>query len=103
MNTIALDLMLLLFILSIWRYWIEAAWKGGGNHFAPIARLIFTVGLIMIWRVIYAFEVELTNEMIHTIFFKTVADLDQLRSFMGIVLSWVIEAGIGLTDSRPAS
>jgi hypothetical protein len=96
MYAIAIDLLLLLFILSIWRYWVEAAWRGGGNHFAPIARLIFTAGIITAWPTIYAFEVELSNEMIHAIFFRTTAELDQLGHAINVALAGVISAMVGL-------
>jgi hypothetical protein len=96
MYAIAIDLLLLLFILSIWRYWVEAAWRGGGNHFAPIARLIFTAGIITAWPTIYAFEVELSNEMIHAIFFRTAAELDQLGHAINIAIAGAISALVGL-------
>jgi len=96
MYAISIDLILLLFILAIWRYWLEHAWRGGGNHFAPIARLIWTAGVIIAWPTIYAFEVELSNEMIHAIFFKTQAELDQLGNAIGIVLAGIISALVGL-------
>jgi len=96
MYAISIDLILLLFILAIWRYWIEGAWRGGGNHFAPIARLIWTAGLILAWPTIYAFEVELTNEMIHVIFFKSAAELAQLGNAISTVLAGIISALVGL-------
>ncbi len=47
MRGIALDLSLLLFILSIWRYWVDAAWKGSGNLMSPVGRLIFAIGTFL--------------------------------------------------------
>jgi hypothetical protein len=65
---IALDISLLLFILSIWRYWVDAAWKGGGNLMSPVARLIFAIGMLLAWPTIYSFQIQLSNELISALF-----------------------------------
>jgi len=49
MYAIALDLLLFLFILAIWRYWTEAAWRGGLSVTGAVARLIFTSGILLAW------------------------------------------------------
>ncbi len=65
---IALDLSLLLFILSIWRYWVDSAWKGSGNLMSPVARLIFAIGLLLAWPTIYSFQIQLSNELMNALF-----------------------------------
>ncbi|MBX9724502.1 MAG: hypothetical protein K2X81_24040, partial [Candidatus Obscuribacterales bacterium] len=68
MYGIAIDLLLLLFICCIWKFWADAAWGGAGNLMSPVGRLIFTAGLMLAWPTIYAFEIQISNEMIIAIF-----------------------------------
>jgi len=36
-----------------------------------VGRLIFTAGLLLAWPTIYAFEIQITNEMIKAIYFNS--------------------------------
>ncbi len=65
---IALDLSLLLFILSIWRYWTQSAWHGSGSPMSAVGRLIATIALMLSWTTIYKFQISLSNEMLSALF-----------------------------------
>lgn len=96
MYGIAVDLLLLLFILCIWKYWAEASWKGAGNLMGPVGRLIFTAGLLLAWPTIYAFEVQITNEMIKAIYFNSNDQLAMLHYALATtVKGGLIAAGAG--------
>lgn len=95
MYGIAVDLLLLLFILAIWKYWIEAAWRGAGNLMGAVGRLIFTAGLMLAWPTLYAFEVQITNEMIKAIYFNTFDQVMMLNSALASAVRGGILAGIG--------
>ncbi len=82
MYGIAVDLLLLLFILCIWKYWADAAWRGGGNLMGAVGRLIFTAGLLLAWPTIYAFEIQITNEMIKAIYFNSADQVAMLDAAM---------------------
>jgi len=71
MYGIAVDLLLLLFILSIWKFWAEGAHRGGASLMSAVGRLIFTAGLMLAWPTLYAFEIQITNEMIQAIYFNS--------------------------------
>ncbi len=96
MYGIAVDLLLLLFILCIWKYWAEASWRGAGNLMGPVGRLIFTAGLLLAWPTIYAFEVQITNEMIKAIYFNSNDQLAMLHYALATtVKGGLIAAGAG--------
>ncbi len=90
MYGIAIDLLLLLFILCIWKYWAEAAWRGGGNLMGAVGRLIFTAGLLLAWPTIYAFEIQIANEMIKAIYFNSA---DQVI-MLDVAMQAAIKAGL---------
>ncbi len=90
MYGIAVDLLLLLFILCIWKYWAEASWRGGGNLMGAIGRLIFTAGLLLAWPTIYAFEIQITNEMIKAIYFNSA---DQVV-MLDVAMAAAVKAGL---------
>ncbi|MBY0357759.1 MAG: NADH dehydrogenase subunit 6 [Candidatus Obscuribacterales bacterium] len=98
MYGIAIDLLLLLFILCIWKFWAEAAWRGAGNLMAPVGRLIFTSGLMLAWPTLYAFEIQITNEMIKEIYFNSSDQVLMLEyALSSAVKGGVIAAGAGAT------
>jgi hypothetical protein len=68
MRALAVNLLLLLFVLTIWKYWMEAAWKNGQQLMGVVARLIATTGLIVFWPVISYHYVQISNEMIDYVF-----------------------------------
>ena len=90
MYGIAVDLLLLLFILTIWKYWAEAAWRGGAGLMGAVGRLIFTSGLMIAWPTLYAFEIQITNEMIKAIYFNSADQLQQLD----VALAEVVKGGL---------
>ncbi|MBY0549891.1 MAG: hypothetical protein K2W95_21640 [Candidatus Obscuribacterales bacterium] len=90
MYGIAVDLLLLLFILCIWKFWAEASWKGAGSLMSPVGRLIFTAGLLLAWPTIYAFEIQITNEMIKAIYFDS---HDQL-AMLHVALATAVKGGL---------
>lgn len=97
MYGVAVDLMLLLFILAIWKYWADASWGGAGNLLAPVGRLIFTAGLLLAWATIYAFEIQISNEMIRTISFNNPQEIMMLDySIAQMVKGGVMALGAGL-------
>lgn len=102
MYSIAVDLLLLLFILCIWKFWAEAAWRGGGNMMGAVGRLIFTAGLLLAWPTIYAFEIQITNEMIGTIFFKSQQEIAMLDAAMASAVKAGLVAGAGLLANATA-
>lgn len=98
MYGIAVDLLLLLFILNIWKFWAEASWNGAGNLMGPVGRLIFTAGLLLAWPTIYAFEIQITNEMIKAIYFNSADQVLMLDYALAqAVKGGVIAAGAGAT------
>ncbi|MBS1957347.1 MAG: DUF4573 domain-containing protein [Cyanobacteria bacterium SZAS-4] len=99
MYSIAVDLSLLLFIVCIWRYWIDAAWRGGVNIMAAVGRLIFTSGLLLAWPTIYAFEIQITNEMIKAVFFSSADQVAMLDGAMAATVKGGLVAGAGLLAS----
>ncbi|CAN5533502.1 hypothetical protein BH10CYA1_BH10CYA1_17690 [soil metagenome] len=99
MYSIAVDLLLLLFILSIWKYWVDAAWRGGVNLMGAVGRLIFTSGLLLAWPTIYAFEIQITNEMIKAIFFSSADQVAMLDGAMAAAVKGGLVAGAGLLAS----
>lgn len=67
-RAIAINLLLLLFLVSIWKYWTEAAWRNGHNLMGAVGRLIATTGLILGWPILSFYLVEISNEMIDYMF-----------------------------------
>lgn len=102
MYGIAVDLLLLLFILCIWKYWAEAAWRGGGNLMGAVGRLIFTAGLMLAWPTIYAFEIQITNEMIREVFFNSADQVAALDAAMAAAVKAGLMAGAGLLVNATA-
>ncbi len=95
MYGIAVDLLLLLFILAIWKYWAEAAWRGAGNLMGAVGRLIFTAGLMLAFPTLYAFEIQITNEMIKAIYFNSTDQIAMLDSALASAVRGGILAGVG--------
>jgi hypothetical protein len=93
---IAVDLLLLLFILCIWKYWVDAAWRGSTNLMGAVGRLIATAGLMLAWPTIYAFEVQITNEMIKAIYFNSADQVAMLDQAMASTIKAGLVAGVGL-------
>lgn len=102
MYGIAVDLLLLLFILCIWKYWAEAAWRGGGNLMGAVGRLIFTAGLMLAWPTIYAFEIQISNEMISAIYFNSADQVAMLDAAMSAAVKAGLVAGAGLLANATA-
>ncbi len=102
MYGIAVDLLLLLFILCIWKFWAEAAWRGGGNLLGAVGRLIFTSGLMLAWPTIYAFEIQITNEMIKTLYFNSADQVSALDAAMAAAVKGGLLAGAGLIANATA-
>ncbi|RTL40776.1 MAG: hypothetical protein EKK48_16085 [Candidatus Melainabacteria bacterium] len=96
MYGIAVDLLLLLFILCIWKYWAEAAWRGGTGLMGAVGRLIFTAGLLLAWPTIYAFEIQISNEMIKAIYFNSADQVIMLDAAMAAAVKGGLVAGVGL-------
>jgi hypothetical protein len=65
--TIAQDLLLIMFILTVWKFTADAAWRGG-HAMGAVGRLIFTAMLLMAWPDIYAFIIQISNELINAIY-----------------------------------
>ena len=88
MRAIAINLLLLLFIASIWKYWSEAAWKNGHNLMGAVGRLIATTALILFWPVISNFTVQISNEMIDYVF----QSID--RAELHLAISRIVDMGM---------
>lgn len=95
MYGIACDLLLLLFILSIWKYWVEASNRGAGNLMGSVGRLIATAGLMLAFPTLYAFEIQITNEMIKAIYFNSSDQVLMLDSALASAVRGGILAGVG--------
>ena len=95
MYGIACDLLLLLFILAIWKYWAEAAWRGAGNLMGAVGRLIFTAGLLLAFPTLYAFEIQITNEMIKAVYFNNPQQVNMLDTALASAVRGGILAGVG--------
>jgi hypothetical protein len=99
MYGIAVDLLLLLFILCIWKFWADASWGGAGNLMSPVGRLIFTAGLLLAWPTLYAFEIQISNEMIKAIYFNSADQVLMLDYALAqAVKGGLIAAGAGATS-----
>jgi hypothetical protein len=100
MMSIALDLLLLLFILCIWKYWAEANWRGMLNPMSSVMRLISTAGVLLAWPTIYSFVTELANQMIKAIWFNTadsMAEFDQ--AIVTIIKAGLVDTAAGLVSA----
>ncbi len=98
MYGIAVDLLLLLFILCIWKFWAEASWNGAGNLMGPVGRLIATSGLMLAWPTIYAFIIQISNEMIKAIYFNSPQDVAMLEYTLAqAVKGGLVAVGAGAT------
>jgi hypothetical protein len=95
MYGIACDLLLLMFILAIWKYWAEASWRGAGNLMGAVGRLIFTAGLLLAFPTLYAFEIQITNEMIKAIYFNSTDQIAALDALLASAVRGGIIAGVG--------
>jgi len=102
MYGIAVDLLLLLFILCIWKYWADAAIRGNGNMMGAVGRLIFTAGLLLAWPTIYAFEIQITNEMIKALYFNSADQVAMLDAAMAAAVKGGLVAGAGLLANATA-
>lgn len=96
---IAVDLLLLLFILAIWRYWADAAWRGDVGLMGAVGRLVFTAGLMLAWPTIYAFEIQITNEMIKALYANSAGQLAMLDTAMALAVKAGLVAGVALLAS----
>src|SRR5262249_21785673 len=83
MRALAINLLLLLFILTIWKYWTEAAWKNGQQLMAAVGRLIATIGLIVFWPVLSFHLVQISNEMIDYVF-RSIHPVDVQTAIMNV-------------------
>lgn len=100
MMSIAIDLLLLLFILCIWKYWAEANWKGMLNPMSSVMRLISTAGILLAWPTIYSFITELANQMIKALWFNTadsMAEFDQ--AIVTIIKAGLVDTAAGLVQA----
>jgi hypothetical protein len=94
LKDMAIDLLLLLFILSIWKYWTDAAWKGGGNLMAPVGRLIATLALLMAWSTITDFYIHISNDMLAQMMFGTSLEDKALLRTVQSKISDLFAAGL---------
>jgi hypothetical protein len=78
MYSIAIDLLLLLFILCIWKFWADGSWHGRSSLMGAVGRLIFTAGLLIAWPTLYAFDIQISNEMIRAIYFNNTEQVQML-------------------------
>jgi len=87
MYGIAVDLLLLLFVLCIWKFWADASWgRGGSNLMGAVGRLITTSALMLAWPTIYAFWIQISNEMIKAIYFNSAAEMVAFDQAMATVI-----------------
>ncbi|MBX9724941.1 MAG: hypothetical protein K2X81_26280 [Candidatus Obscuribacterales bacterium] len=100
MYGIAIDILLLLFILCIWRVWATSAWKGEGTVMSAVGRLIFTSGLLLGWPTIYAFVIQISNEMIKAVYANNPQQILMLDYAMAqVVKGGVLAAGAAATSA----
>jgi hypothetical protein len=94
--TISQDLLLVIFILSIWKSWAHA--HNGTSLVAPLIRLCFTTALLLGWPTISAFIIETSNEMIKALYPVTgTADAMQLAKGLEAVIDLGVDAaGVAL-------
>lgn len=87
MYGIAVDLLLLLFVLCIWKFWADASWgRGGSNIMGAVGRLITTSALLLAWPTIYAFWIQISNEMIKAIYFNSAGEMVAFDQAMATVI-----------------
>lgn len=95
---IAIDLSLIFFVLAVWRYWSDSAWRGrSGTWMSAVGRLIFTIGLLLLWKSMYTLELDITNEMIKAVWFNDPAQRELLVSTIEKVFAAALGAGGGIT------
>lgn len=106
MYGIAVDLLLLLFVLCIWKYWADASWgRGGSNLMGAVGRLITTSALMLAWPTIYAFWIQISNEMIKAIYFNSAAEMVSFDQAMATVIKaglWAV-GGLLLNALAPVA
>jgi hypothetical protein len=97
MYGIAVDLLLLLFVLCIWKFWADASWgRGGSNLMGAVGRLITTSALMLAWPTIYAFWIQISNEMIKAIYFNSAQEMVAFDQAMATVIKAGLYAVGGL-------
>lgn len=106
MYGIAVDLLLLLFVLCIWKYWADASWgRGGSNLMGAVGRLITTSALMLAWPTIYAFWIQISNEMIKAIYFNSAQEMVSFDQAMATVIKaglWAV-GGLLLNALAPVA
>jgi hypothetical protein len=93
MYSVAIDLLLLIFMLCIWKYWAEAQWRGMVNILSPVLRLISTSAILMCFPTLYGFVIQVSNEMVQAIWFNGTGDIQQLNNAIATSLSSSFVAG----------
>lgn len=113
-RALAINLLLLLFICSIWKYWIDASWRNGQALMGAVARLIAATALILAWPTISYHLVECSNEMTDYMFrtisppqlelaIGRVVGLATIESVVQLVLGSAVKTGAASTAAAPGT
>ncbi len=76
---VANDLLLLFFLLSIWRYWANAAWKGG-SMMGAVARIIVAASATTAWPTIYHYVILISNSLTQYLISQNVINATTIAS-----------------------
>jgi len=80
------DLLLLFFILSIWRYWANAAWKGG-SMMGAVARIIVAAGATTAWPTIYHYVILISNALTEYLINQNVLNATTISNAVATAIS----------------
>jgi len=104
MQFIANDLLLLFFILSIWRYWANAAWKGG-SMMGSVARIIVAASATTAWPTIYHYVIVISNALTEYLISKNILNPTTISDAVAGAISSIItgQATFSFANSMLAS
>lgn len=83
------DLLLLFFVLSIWRYWANASWKGA-SVMGAVARIIVAASAITAWPTIYHYIILISNALTAYLISQNVINPNAIADGVAGAMSQVI-------------
>ncbi len=86
------DLLLLFFILSIWRYWANAAWKAG-SLMGAIGRIVVAASATTAWPTIYHYVILISNSLTQYLLNQNVLNAETISNAVAGAISEIATGG----------